>query len=173
MSLEQTRMEGESCITWAQPSDVDDPDVVVVNGTVLEVSDETARLTAASRISEFADRVKHVPLAFGGWKGVALSGQVMEIPVVVDQAGDSASLLIFMTSSDEEAIADAVAQVMMTAELAGYLANEEQVAAIVRHQPSRPKGLLARAWMSCRGIIQSVVRIIQSVVIWIRTRRSR
>ena len=166
MSLEQNRIKGESCITWAQPRDVDDPDVIVVNGNLLDTSDETARLTAAFRISELSDQVAHVPLAFGGWKGIDLRGQVMEIPVVIDQEGDSASILLLMTSSDEKLVTDAVAQVIMTAELAGYLADEEQVAAIVRHQPPRPKGLLARTWMSCREFIQSTV-------LWIRARRSR
>jgi len=154
MTNETVARRSSTCLTWCQPADVDEPDIIVVDGKPLDVTDETARTLAVSRINHAAAAGTRAPVPSGGWKAVSSEGLVMDIPVTSSDPGVLPSVAVLVVSAQAVDTEIVVSQILQTAELAGYAAVAADVRRTLEMDVPRPKGLLARILAWLRGLFQ-------------------
>lgn len=140
-----------TCVTWCQPADVNDEDVILLDGVVVDVADESVRSALVVEINKFAKPGNRRPAPDGGWVVRTGGWVVMEVPVVSGLPGVESTVAVLARRTDGFSTDRVVDQIAKTAELAGYSVDRQVVQRVLSYGYELPKGRLARIWGWIRG----------------------
>ena len=142
-----------TCVTWCQPRGLDDPDVVLIDGDVIDPACEAIRRAAVSRAADVMRRAPRALLPGGGTMAASGREWAFEVPVRTDDSTLTSAVGVYLRSLDPVVLVNAASQIAVTAELAGFTTDPAVVEgvlgaasqALVRPRAGR-SGRLARLW---------------------------
>jgi hypothetical protein len=144
-------------ITWCQPADDQQRDVILVNDEVLlPGADDQRRRDAVSALNEAAASGRRVDLPGRGWKSISGDSIAARIPVHPLNGDQVPAVAVLIPAPMALHLDRCVRQIVRTAELAGYSTNPKEAREALLFGGDRPKGLLARLW---RWLVQLLRRV--------------